>query len=158
MNHGVSFDEVLTFQKQDDTKQEGGTEITPAHTSFYILDNQPKAVVFITKTIFPDEPEGNELYKYLFLIHELAHVQDFRNCKYINWQTKESDLLKAEIYAEISTLKFLSQQKDDLHKVCRSIYASRLVDFQRSENDLNQKVLKGVTKKFSLSKLKQWAI
>ena len=153
----ISFDEVISFQQQDDVKQGGGIEIVPAYTSFYMFDNQPKAVIFITKMLFPDELEGNEIYKYLFLIHELAHVQDFRNCKYINWKTKETDLLKAEIYAEISTLKFLSQQKNDIHKLCRSLYASRLADFQHSENILNQKIFKGVVKQFGHKKLKQWA-
>ena len=155
--HGISFDEVIHFQPQDDSKQGGGIEITPAHTSFYLLDKRPKVVIFITKILFPGEPEGNDIYKYLFLIHELAHVRDFRNCKYINWKTKETDLLKAEVYAEISTLKFLSQQKDDVHKLCRSLYASRLVGFQHSESILNQNVFKGVVKKFAHKKLKQWA-
>ncbi|MEL4242129.1 hypothetical protein [Shewanella xiamenensis] len=156
-SNGIEFDEIIIFENNTDSGRDMTSTTSGATTTFYLHDSKPSAAIFISNVIDTEDEEFNYAHKYLFLIHELSHVNDFRQRKNIDWKTGKTDLIKAEIFAELSTLKYLCQRDGDLYKIARMLYASRLVDLYVSDCIYHKQIIRGVLKKYTLKKLKQWA-
>lgn len=157
IRHRVLFDEIINSKNTVNISH--SVEMKGSMTSFYKLNNEYKAVVFIQSEVLPylpgrDYHSINEAYKYAFLIHGLAHVNNFENSINFNKQTEQMDAIKVEVYAAVYTLKYLTVNN---YAIARALYASRLLELSNSSGDCALQIQREVMKKYSKKKLLQWS-
>ncbi|EKO3573807.1 hypothetical protein M3923_003535 [Vibrio metschnikovii] len=129
----------------------------PGFTIFFINNGKAKAAIFINGKLHDLNENQNELCKYITLIHEIGHVNDFRKCKNINWKKRSCNLVMAEAFAEIHSLKYFSLRNDQYHRLCRKVLANRILNFE-NYGDIYQAILLQILKTYPQKKLLQWSI
>jgi len=162
---GIEFDNIITMKTAYESNREESTKVAAGYTFFYFYKESAHAAVSIEREMLTGKSDLdkedyeylNDIRKYLALIHEIAHVKDFRLKRNINWVTGKTDLIKAEIFAEISTLKYLTKNSSIYNKYARKLYSERLIDYLNCTDIYHREIAMGVTKKLTLKKLKQWA-
>lgn len=158
IRHRIKFDEIFSSNNTLNIIS-NSDQLKGSVTAFYKLNNQYKAVVFIQSEVMPYRPDHdyhfiNEAYKYTFLIHALAHVNDFENSINFNKQGTPIDLIKVEAYAAVYTLKYLTVNS---YAVARALYARRLLTLSDGNRDDSLQIQKEVMKKYPKKKLLQWS-
>ena len=158
IRHRVKFDTAINFKALiecgSDVNQTVGSS-----TQFYTLNNEYKAAVFIQNEFIPygsdcNENIMNEAYRYIFLMHELAHINDVENGINFDKETEEGDLVKAAVYAKVCTLKHLTLKKQTY---ARMLYAKTLLKVDDVKNEYGLKVQRELMKKYPKKKLIQWS-
>lgn len=158
IRHRVKFDQIFHSKNRFDIIS-NAIEMKGSVTIFYKLNNEHKAVLFIQSEVLPYKPDHryhgiNEAYKYTFLIHGLAHVNDFGNRINFNEQSEPIDAIKVEAYAAVYTLKYLTVNS---YAIARALYASRLLELSHSGGDCSLQIQREVMKKYPKKKLLQWS-
>ena len=161
--HRIIYDEVIKFNCQNEFDE--SNDYTRPHsvgglTIFIKTNNIEKAVIFISEEpIFI--PDGDvkldflSMCHYMFLIHELGHVEDFT--KGINIKKTENiDLVKAEAYADIFTLKKLKSKSHPAIRIALSYYAKNVIA-NSSKNEFYKAVMLQIRKKILLENIRKWA-
>ena len=158
IRHRVKFDTAINFK----ALTEYGSDVAQkmgSSTQFYTLNNEDKAAVFIQNEFIPygSDCNGNimnEAYRYVFLMHELAHINDVENGINFDKETEEGDLVKAAVYAKVCTLKHLTLKKQTY---ARMLYAKTLLKVDDVKNEYSLKVQRELMKKYPKKKLMQWS-
>lgn len=158
IRHRVKFDDLLSF-KNTSNISDNQKAVRGGITAFYQVNNEHKAAVFIMSEFVTFDSEHNnffliEAYKYVFLINELAYVNDFENSINFNKESQEADLLKAQVYADINTLKYLTVNN---YTFVRALYAERLLGLDSSVGSGSLQIQRDVMKKYPKKKLLQWS-
>ena len=158
IRHRVKFDNVIDFNDiseniNDSSLNKGGA------TRFYTVNNQERVVVFIqsdfaTSRTDCNERRVNEAYRYIFLMHELAHISDVENNINFDKESEKGNLFKSEVYASICTIKHLTVKNQTYE---RMLYANELLRLESVKNDYLLKVQREVMKKYPKKKLMQWS-
>ncbi|MEJ6080528.1 hypothetical protein MT391_18650 [Vibrio sp. 1-Bac 57] len=158
IRHRIKFDDILhskiTFNTISNCK-----DIKGSVTTFYKLDNKFKSIIFIQSEIIPystdlDVRYMNEAYKYTFLIHGLALVNDFENSINFNKHDKQIDVIKIETYAAVYVLKYFTVKSYD---IARALYARRLLKLNNSSDGCCLQIQREIMKKYPKKKLLQWS-
>ncbi|EHH0751420.1 hypothetical protein J7I08_004169 [Vibrio vulnificus] len=152
----IDYDEIIKFSTSEEISNDNDLNM-PGCTNFFMHNGRAKAAIFIKEKFDENLEESNELWKYLILVHEIGHVNDFRRSKYLNWKRGVCDLVMAEAFAEIYSLKFFSRRNDKYHQLCRDLLASRILDFENYGSELHRQILNQVLKTYSKKKLRQWS-
>lgn len=158
IRHRVKFDETYHSNNRFDIIS-NSIELKGSVTIFYKLSNEDKAVVFIQSEVLPYQPGHyyhgiNEAYKYTFLIHGLAHINDFGNSINFTKHNDHMDAIKVEAYAAVYTLKHHTMNG---YATARALYASRLLELSSLSGDGGLKIQREVMKKYPKKKLLQWS-
>lgn len=158
IRHRIKFDEILNSKDTFDIIS-NSDQLKGSVTAFYKLNNQYKAVVFIQSEVMPYRPDHdyhfiNEAYKYTFLMHGLAHINDFENSINFNKQGEPIDLIKVEAYAAVSTLKHLTVNS---YATARALYTRRLLALSDGSGDDSLQIQRQIMKKYPKKKLLQWS-
>lgn len=159
---GISYDEVIYFTPS------GGEAHNISHeqhdaagvTSFFIKDGVAHSVIFINgeigKLTNTEGSEYEDLLKYIFLIHEIGHADDFS--KQINFKhvTREVNLISSEAYADVFALRHLKSSAGQGFKLARGAYCKNMLA-NRVKSEFYRRVFDEVTRKFLESKIREWA-
>lgn len=158
IRHRIKFDHIVNFKETSaminmPAAKKGGA------TAFFTLNNEDKAVVFIQSEFIPYSADShvqimNAVYRYVFLINELAHISDVENSINVDRKTETGDLCKADVYAKVCTLKHLTLKK---YTYARMLYANTLLKVDDVNNDYCLQVQREVMKKYPKKKLIQWS-
>lgn len=160
---GISYDEVIYFTPTEDDERSTsyGQHICAAGTtSFFLKNGSANSTIFMNSNIGKlTNSEGSELeniFKYIFLIHEIGHAEDFD--KQINFHraTRKVDLVSAEAYADVYTLKYLKSSKSPAMKIARKYYCKNMLE-NKANNEFCKAVFNKVKKSFLESKIREWA-
>lgn len=159
---GIKYDSILRFT--DDSIQslaDGGYTIATAggYTVNFLLNDTPQSAIFLDSTPFGfNQREHETLFwaiQIIFLYHELMHAKDLKIGKNFNLSTRKVDLVKAEIYADISTLRFFVKHQKSGTDVFRDLYAAGILG--RDKTRIYTRIFNGITKSFPEVQLKAWA-
>ncbi|UVM52985.1 hypothetical protein LOY38_13615 [Pseudomonas sp. B21-015] len=91
----------------------------------------------------------------LFLYHELMHAKNLKIEKNFSLPDRRVDLVKAEIYTDISTLRFLSSIRSPKRMYSEYLYAAGILG--RAKTPIYTRIFNGITKSFPEAQLKAWA-
>ncbi len=152
----IDYDEIIKFSASDEIDSNNDLNM-PGCTNFFMYGGNAKAAIFIKDKFHENSEEMNDLWKYMILVHEIGHVHDFRRSKHLDWKRGVCDLVMAESFAEIYSLKFFSRRNDKYHRLCRELLASRILSFEEYGSDLHSEILKQVLKTYPKKKLIQWS-
>ncbi|EGR8992436.1 hypothetical protein BST55_24170 [Vibrio vulnificus] len=153
-SYNIPYDEIISFSASSDV---GGENLEmPAFTNFFLNDGDAQAAIFIKDTFFEEDDEYNHLWKYIMLIHEIGHVNDFRKSKYLNWKKRECNIVMAESFAEIYSIKYFSRRDDQYHRLCRALLAQRILGFENYGN-VYKSIFQQILKTYPRKKLIQWS-
>ena len=158
IRHRIKFDGIL-HSKITFNSISNCDDIKGSVTTFYKFNNEVKSIIFIQSEIIPystdlDVRYINEAYKYTFLIHGLAHVNDFENSINFNKNDKQIDVIKIEAYAAAYVLKYFTVKSYD---IARALYARRLLKLNNSSNGCCLQIQREIMKKYPKKKLLQWS-
>ena len=158
IRHRIKFDGIL-HSKITFNSISNCDDIKGSVTTFYKFNNEYKSIIFIQSEIIPystdlDVRYMNEAYKYTFLIHGLAHVNDFENSINFNKQDKQIDVIKIEAYAAAYVLKYFTVKSYD---IARALYARRLLKLNNSSDGCCLQIQREIMKKYPKKKLLQWS-
>lgn len=153
-SYNIPYDEIISFSGSSVVG--GGNLEMPAFTNFFLNDGDAQAAIFIKKTFFEEDDEYNHLWKYIMLIHEIGHVNDFRKSKYLNWRKRECNIVMAESFAEIYSMKYFSRRDDWYHRSCRLQLAQRILSFENYGEDYKS-IFQQILKTYPRKKLIQWS-
>ena len=158
IRHRIKFDDILNSKITFNTISNSGG-IKGSVTTFYKLNNEYKSIIFIQSEIISDSTDSddryiNDAYKYTFLIHGLAHVNDFENSINFNKHDKPLDVIKIEAYAAAYVLKYFTVKSYD---VARALYARRLLKLSSSSDGFSLQIQKEIIKKYPKKKILQWS-
>ncbi|MFB2719594.1 hypothetical protein [Shewanella xiamenensis] len=152
--YDIDYEEIIRFSNSSGVSDEH-LEM-PAFTNFFLKNGLSKAAIFIKKTFIEEHEEYNYLWKYIMLIHEIGHLNDFRRCQYLNWKKRECNIVMAEAFAEIYSLKYFSRRNDQHHRLCRAYLAERIINFE-NYGEKHRAILQQILKTYPRKKLIQWS-
>lgn len=166
--HGIDFDSVLHYKaSQDETETYGygESEAVKGWVSNYIKDEICQSVIFIIKDpkYDGDELEDSKrqdflsLFKYLTLLHELGHVDDFTNGNNFYHETRTVDLIKAEAYADIFVIKYLKSKRHPYEALALTTFCKGILARTRTDHFYSE-VHKEITKKILEPRIRKWAL
>ncbi|MEZ8986305.1 hypothetical protein AB4552_16685 [Vibrio sp. 10N.222.54.C3] len=153
-SYNIPYDEIISFSGSSGVGDENLD--MPAFTNFFLNDGDAQAAIFIKDTVFEEDDEHNHLWKYIMLIHEIGHVNDFRKSKYLNWKKRECDIVMSESFAEIYSIKYFSRRTDRYHRSCRGQLALRILGFEHYGDDYKS-IFQQILKTYPRKKLIQWS-
>lgn len=158
----IEFDEVLKFTDDSfkSATSEGYTMANAgAYTVNFLYRGAPKSAIFLNSTALGINKESHETIFWsvqtLFLYHELMHVQDLKNGKNFDIQGRTVDLVKAEIYADVKTLRYFDNLKKDGGDFFRNMYAAGIIG--REKSPIYTRIFNGITKVIPKAQLQAWA-
>ncbi|EOG7752863.1 hypothetical protein ACLIOB_003503, partial [Vibrio cholerae] len=165
---GVDFDSALYYeasQNETEISGYGDSEYVKGWVSNYIKDENLHSVIFVIKDPKYDgnELEGWEhqeflsLLKYLTLLHELGHVDDFNNGNNFFHETRTVDLTKAEAYADIFAIKYLKNKRHPYEKLALKTFCKGILVRARTGHFYSE-VHKEITKKVLEPQIRKWAL
>ncbi|APF00819.1 hypothetical protein [Pseudomonas putida] len=91
----------------------------------------------------------------VLLHHELMHAKDLYLQKNFNMSNMTVSLVKAEIYADVTTLRFFEKHKKAGGETYRNLYAAGILG--REDSAVYKQIFKGITKSFPEVQLRAWA-
>lgn len=159
---GIDFDYVLRFQDAEiHSLTEGGYTMSNAggFATNYVSNGIVGTGIFLDESpygIF--EAEAPNIYwalQTVLLHHELMHAKDLYLQKNFNIQNMTVSLIKAEVYADVTTLRFFEKQKNNGGDVYRNLYAAGIIG--REDTPIYRKIFKSITKIFPEIQLRAWA-
>lgn len=161
-NAGIKYDSVLRFT-DDSIKSlaDGGYTMATAggYTVNFLLNETPQSAIFLDSAPYGFSAQNEEsLYwaiQIMFLYHELMHAKDLKTERNFNLSERRVDLIKAEIYADVSTLRFFVKHLKSGTNVFRDLYAAGILG--RAKTPIYTRILNGITKSFPEAQLKAWA-
>ncbi|MNF80956.1 hypothetical protein D3C84_632100 [compost metagenome] len=160
---GIPYDEVIYFTPTEDEEHNTvyGQHICAAGaTSFFLKDGTANSTIFmngnIGKLTNTEDSELENILKYIFLIHEIGHAEDFNKQINFHHTTRKVDLVSAEAYADIFTLKHLKSSKNPAMKLARKYYCKNILA-NTASNEFYKAVFTKVKKSFLESKVREWA-
>lgn len=83
------------------------------------------------------------------------HAKDLKIDRNFSLPDRRVDLVKAETYADISTLRFFVKHQKSGADVFRSLYAAGILG--RAKTPIYTRIFNGITKSFPEAQLKAWA-
>ena len=157
----INYDTVYRFvnsrQQSSEHQSESERSDFGGYTLFYSINQKAKALIVIKSVIIDEHDELNFAWKYLSLIHEVGHFNDFKLKKHINSDTLTTDHLQSEIFAEIHVLNYLKKYGDPLNKCAISLYCQRLLEWNKTVNCFKFKVSQALINKFTRKRMVKWA-
>ncbi|OEF48245.1 hypothetical protein A1OW_15830 [Enterovibrio norvegicus] len=166
--YGIDFDSVLfyeTFEDEIETSGYGESEDIQGLVENYVKDEKIHSVISIIKDPKidgyeledSDYRELSSLYKYLTLLHELGHVDDFNNGFNYYHESHKVNLTKAEAYADIFVIKYLKNKTNPFEKLALKFFCKSILERKRRDYFYSE-VHKEITKKILESKIRKWAL
>lgn len=152
----IEYDEVVCFNSNADDSY-GSSDIM-GFTTFVISVGQIYPVVFIRDNFVDGKKDFSIMLNYIFLQHELGHVDDFYNGKSYDLVNRRVEIIEAEAYADIFAMKKLKSRYkvSNLDKIALAYYAKNVIGNSR-KNDFYEKVFALINKKIIASKIREWA-
>lgn len=159
---GIKYDSIMRFTDDSIKSLEDGgytTASADGYTVNFLLDDAPQSAIFLGSTPSGISEEKCEslfwTLQILFLYHELMHAKDLKIEKNFNLPARKVDLVKAEVYADVSTLRFFVKHQKSGADVLRNLYAAGILG--RSKTPIYIRIFNGITKSFPEAQLKAWA-
>ncbi|WP_325919333.1 hypothetical protein [Pseudomonas frederiksbergensis] len=159
---GIKYDSILRFTDNSiKSLADGGYTMASAdgYTVNFLLDDAPQSAIFLGSTPSGISQEDSEslfwTLQILFVYHELMHAKDLKIEKNFSLSDRKVDLVKAEIYADISTLRFFAKHQKSGADVFRNLYAAGILG--RAKTPIYTRIFNGITKSFPEAQLKAWA-
>jgi hypothetical protein len=161
-NAGIKYDSILRFT-DDSIKSlaDGGYTMATAggYTINFLLDETPQSAIFLDSAPYGFNQHDDEVIfwaiQIIFLYHELMHAKDLKTEKNFNLSERKVDLIKSEIYADVSTLRFFVKHQKSGGEVFRNLYAAGILG--RTKTSIYTRIFNGVKKSFPEAQLKAWA-
>lgn len=169
---GIEFDELLYWQFESDealVKDYVCFNNIKGWASYYIQGGVYKSVIFVMDN--PDyeidgvidvcdedeeEIEFKFLLKYLALIHELGHIDDFNKGINFNLSERKINLIEAEAYADVFALKLLKDKKSLFLQYAKKIMSKGILDRSFKEGFYSE-VHNHIKKEILESELREWS-
>ncbi len=158
----IEFDEVLRFTDDSfkSVTSEGYTMSNAgAFTVNFLHQDVPQSAIFLNSTAYgiTEDSHGSMFWSVqtLFLCHELMHAQDLKLGRNFDLQKLTVDLVKAEVYADIKTLRFFDSFKKDGGDFFRNMYAAGIVG--REKTPIYTRIFNGITKVIPRAQLQAWS-
>lgn len=160
---GVPYDEVIYFTPTEDAEHNTvyGQHICAAGaTSFFLKNGVASPIIFMNSSIGKlkniENSELENIFKYIFLIHEIGHAEDFNKQINFHHATRTVDLVSAEAYADVFTLKYLKSSKNPAVKLARNFYCKNILA-NTEGNEFYRAVFNKIKKSVLESKIREWA-
>ena len=161
-NAKIEFDEILAFTDAscNSASDEGYTMSNAgAFTINFSLRDVPQSAIFLNSSALGVTESSHEALFWavqtLFLYHELMHAQDLKLSRNFNIQERTVDLVKAEVYADVKTLRFFDNNKTDGGDLYRNLYAAGIIG--REKSPIYTRIFNGITKVFPKAQILAWA-
>lgn len=162
VNANIEFDEILAFTDNSfKSATSAGYTMNNAGAftvNFSHLDT-PQSAIFLNSTALSITEESHESLFWsvqtLFLYHELMHAQDLKLGRNFNLDKRTVDLVSAEVYADVKTLRFFDSFKKDGGDLFRNMYAAGIIG--RETTPIYTRIFNGITKVFPKAQLQAWA-
>lgn len=158
----IDFDRVLKFT---DSSIAGLTELgytverAQGLTLHFVKDDVPQSAIFLGSAPAGIREEDNSALFWtlqtIFLHHELMHAKDLQIGKNFNIASLTTDLVKAEVYADVKTLRFFDDMSQAGGDFFRNIYAAGILG--RQKTPIYTRIFNGIKKTFPESRLRAWA-
>jgi len=160
VNANIKFDEVLRFTDKTVSSNDGYPAAdADGFTINFIRGGNPASAIFLKSSAAGitenDSPDLYWLIQTLFLHHELMHAQDLKLGKNFNLANKTVDLVKAEVYADVKTLRFFDNFRKDGGEPFRNMYATGILG--REKSPIYTRIFNGIIKTFPQARLRAWA-
>ncbi|MBI6915818.1 hypothetical protein [Pseudomonas juntendi] len=159
---GIEFDSILRFKDQSIQSLEGNGYTMVNAGGFatnYVRNGTVGTAVFLgQEPAGVTEAEAPNIYwalQTILLHHELMHAKDLYLQKNFDSSDMSVNLVKAEIYADVATLRFFEKHKKSGGDTYRNLYAAGIVG--REGTGIYKQIFKGITKSFPEAQLRAWA-
>ncbi|MGE1530867.1 hypothetical protein [Pseudomonas putida] len=159
---GIEFDSVLRFKDQSiQSLEDNGYTMANAggFATNYVRNGTVGTAVFLgQEPAGVTEAEAPNIYwalQTILLHHELMHAKDLYLQKNFNSSSMSVNLVKAEIYADVTTLRFFEKHKKAGGDTYRNLYAAGILG--RESTGIYKQIFKGITKSFPEVQLRAWA-
>jgi len=159
-NANIKFDEILKFTDKTVSSSDGyPVADADGFTINFIHAGTPASAIFLKSSAAGiTESESPHIYwliQTLFLHHELMHAQDLKLGKNFNLANRTVDLVKAEVYADVKTLRFFDDLRKHGGEPFRNMYATGILG--REKSPIYTRIYNGIIKTFPQAKLRAWA-
>lgn len=128
-------------------------------TIHYMSDGVARSAIFLSDEPFDlKETEHSAAYwavQTIMMHHELMHAKDLMLRKNFDLEKREVNLVKAEIYADVTTLRFFHSLQKDGGDIYRDLYAAGILG--RKSTPIYKRIFNGITKSFPEAQIKAWA-
>lgn len=159
---GIEFDKVLRFT--DDSipgVTESGYTMASAggFTVNFLKAGLPASAIFLSSRPAGIAEEDNGALFWaiqaLYLHHELMHAKDLKIERNFNISKGKVNLVKAEVYADVKTLKYFDELAKSGGDFFRNLYAAGIIG--RAKTPIYTKIYNGIKKIIPEARLKAWA-
>ena len=155
----IEHDEKLIFKDltlEGISMSDNKTLDTGGLTVGFLHQGNHKSAIFINKSII-DEPDSdlNWVWRYNALHHELMHALDMMKQKNFNRLAMTVDLIAAEAFADIKTLKHLSADQHPYMGFALREY-SRNILFNRDASPFRSKIYDKIIMSISAKSIEAW--
>ena len=159
---GIEFDSILRFKDQSiQSLEDNGYTMVNAggFATNYVRNGTVGTAVFLgQEPAGVTEAEAPNIYwalQTILLHHELMHAKDLYLQKNFDSSDMSVNLVKAEIYADVATLRFFEKHKKSGGDTYRNLYAAGILG--RESTGIYKQIFKGITKSFPEVQLRAWA-
>lgn len=160
LNHcKVQHDKRLIFTDpalNENPSLEESDLVTGGLTIGFSHNKANKSAIFINESILGEpETDINWVWRYNALYHELMHALDIMKQKNFNLSKMTVDLVAAEAFADIKTLKHLESDQHHYMGFALKQYAENILS-NRSRSPFREKIFDRITKSISFKKIELW--
>jgi hypothetical protein len=157
---GVRYDTKMVFDDPsiDEIQQSDyGRKELGGLTIGFVRDGTHHSAIFINNDVAKESESDKAmwLWRYNALHHELMHALDISKQKNFNTTNMTMDLVAAEAFADIKTLKHLNASRHPFMGVALKQYANNILTV-RDKGPIRARIFDRIIKNISYETLKYW--
>lgn len=158
---GVRYDTKLVFDDpsiDEIQPSDYGTKELGGVTIGFVRDGTRHSAIFINNDVIKesDSEKAMWMWRYNSLHHELMHALDISKLKNFNTTNMTMDLVGAEAFADIKTIKHLNASRHPFMGVALKQYASNILSV-RDHGPIRARIFDRIIKNISYKSLEYWA-